>query len=636
MKYVYTILFFFLTFLSFAQSNRCFKAYNAQGQEVEVICAGERIRFKDCSGSVLPQNEYYDFDYDKAEGIPTPPDTSKFYTYDTPGIYRVLQIANTGGIPPTDTLTRVFEVKATPAPTFTAIGCGNNQVSIAITDQSYDSYEVAFGDGATAVANAGEQVVHAYPRSGTFAVAVTGKHNQGLCFATATMTITTLPAPATPYIRGIQVLVQEEVNGVIQIDAENLQTGYTYVVERFEGRSNAFIQIHTLQPVLQASSSFTITDINTDIEGIFRIRALDDCGNALATSGVLGTLVLQAAQSDEQVELNWQIVDGYAQKYALYRNGVLLADNITSTRYVDATISCGQEYCYTVSGLAPDGMATTTAASICLTVDAGAAPAAGVLLSSFNIDNHVELTLQLAGGQLANQVFYQRSIAGSPYQTIGSTQQLQHLDQGVEPNPACYKAYYTNSCDLTADASAPTCPVILRGAQPDDITLSFAWTGFVGFPDGVQAYALELLDENFQVVVSYPVTGNTYTDRSLHEDLPELRYRIKATSNSGLETFSNTLRFEQKVRLYVPTAFSPNGDGLNDLFEVKGATYSAFSLKVYHRMGNVVYSTTDAAAGWDGTHKGQQMPAGAYVYEIDITLPSGISKRRRGTVTLLR
>ncbi len=636
MKYSLTTFLVFFTLLSFAQSNRCFKAYNARGQEVEAICVGEAVRFKDCSGSVLPQNEYYDFDYNKKEGIPTPPDTSKFHTYSAPGIYRVLQIANTGGIPPTDTLTRVFEVKATPAPTFTAIGCGNNQVSITMTDQHYDSYNIAFGDGATATAKAGDRLVHAYPASGTFAVSVTGSYSQGFCSASATVTLNTLPAPETPFLKKVEVLVQGEVNGIVRLEAENLQTEFTYVVERLEAASNTYLPLQSLKPVSPGAASITLTDINTAVAGMFRVRVVDECLNTLSASAVLSTVVLQAAPGDEQVELSWQLAEGSNQNFTLSRNGALLAEDIQDTQFTDTTVNCGQNYCYTVQGSAPDGMATTVSAPVCLTVDAGSPPAAGVLHASFNNGNQVELTLQLPDGQLVNRVFYQRSTAGSQFQTIAATQQLEHLDQSAPSNPVCYKAYYTNACDLTAAASASACPIILRGAQPDDVALSFAWTSYVGFVDGVQAYALELLDGDNQVVASFPVRGNTHTDRSLNEDLPALRYRIKATSNSGEETFSNILTFEQKIRLYVPTAFSPNGDGLNDLFEVKGAAFSAFSMKIYHRMGNVVYSSTDATAGWDGTHKGQALPAGAYVYEIEVALLNGDTKRRRGTLTLLR
>ena len=55
------------------------------------------------------------------------------------------------------------------------------------------------------------------------------------------------------------------------------------------------------------------------------------------------------------------------------------------------------------------------------------------------------------------------------------------------------------------------------------------------------------------------------------------------------------------TKTYVPNAFTPNGDGNNDLFQIYGEDIKTVSMKVFNRWGELVYSTTNSLAGWDGT-----------------------------------
>ena len=69
------------------------------------------------------------------------------------------------------------------------------------------------------------------------------------------------------------------------------------------------------------------------------------------------------------------------------------------------------------------------------------------------------------------------------------------------------------------------------------------------------------------------------------------------------------------VKVYAPTAFSPNGDGHNDTFKPRGVGVSSYSLfTVMDRWGNCVFTTKDINTGWDGSFKGKRVEAGAYVW----------------------
>lgn len=87
----------------------------------------------------------------------------------------------------------------------------------------------------------------------------------------------------------------------------------------------------------------------------------------------------------------------------------------------------------------------------------------------------------------------------------------------------------------------------------------------------------------------------------------------------------------------LPTAFSPNGDGRNDVFSLKNMNFQrVIEFKVYNRWGQEVFSTTDNKQGWDGTYKGVPQQTGVYNYIIRVVIPDGKQRVYKGDVTLLR
>ncbi|WP_343667624.1 gliding motility-associated C-terminal domain-containing protein [Chitinophaga sp.] len=92
-----------------------------------------------------------------------------------------------------------------------------------------------------------------------------------------------------------------------------------------------------------------------------------------------------------------------------------------------------------------------------------------------------------------------------------------------------------------------------------------------------------------------------------------------------------------KIYYILPTAFSPNGDGLNDVFRVKTSDLPmVFVMKVFNRIGQLVFESHDVNAGWDGMQKSQQAPLGAYVYMISAVTSEGKHIEQSGSVVITR
>ncbi|GAA0564827.1 T9SS type B sorting domain-containing protein [Chitinophaga japonensis] len=88
--------------------------------------------------------------------------------------------------------------------------------------------------------------------------------------------------------------------------------------------------------------------------------------------------------------------------------------------------------------------------------------------------------------------------------------------------------------------------------------------------------------------------------------------------------------------IFIPNAFTPNNDGLNDIFRAEGNIITGQQLRIFNQWGEQIFSTSEAGAGWDGTHNGKAQPAGVYVYAIRLKLADGKEVLRKGAVNLIR
>jgi gliding motility-associated-like protein len=88
---------------------------------------------------------------------------------------------------------------------------------------------------------------------------------------------------------------------------------------------------------------------------------------------------------------------------------------------------------------------------------------------------------------------------------------------------------------------------------------------------------------------------------------------------------------------YVPNAFSPNGDGLNDIFRaVPSGIVRTEYFRIFNRYGNLVFDTREFLKGWDGSFLGKKQPVGAYVWMVKGVDRDGKTVEMKGTVMLVQ
>jgi gliding motility-associated-like protein len=119
-----------------------------------------------------------------------------------------------------------------------------------------------------------------------------------------------------------------------------------------------------------------------------------------------------------------------------------------------------------------------------------------------------------------------------------------------------------------------------------------------------------------------------------------LPYYVTAISDSGCTSKDTVwITVIPNYQLYVPNAFTPNGDAVNDYWEIFGnkKAWLEMEVNIFNRWGEKVFESNDHNFKWDGTYKGALQNPGVYVYTLNLVFLDGHAERTlKGSVTLIR
>jgi len=125
----------------------------------------------------------------------------------------------------------------------------------------------------------------------------------------------------------------------------------------------------------------------------------------------------------------------------------------------------------------------------------------------------------------------------------------------------------------------------------------------------------------------------------MYSDTGTYRARLIVTSyDNCTDTAYKTIKIEGGNDIYIPNAFTPNGDGINDYFKVSGIGIRSTEMIIYDRWGEKVFEQKGSAVLWNGYNQKQDNMCGegVYVYLINVVDIHGNLKNFKGTVFLLR
>lgn len=121
--------------------------------------------------------------------------------------------------------------------------------------------------------------------------------------------------------------------------------------------------------------------------------------------------------------------------------------------------------------------------------------------------------------------------------------------------------------------------------------------------------------------------------------LENMKYKVTGTDQYGCRGTDsiNITVYSVVANIYVPSAFTPNGDGLNDVIKpILLGMRSLKYFKIYNRFGELVFSTTEPGKGWDGSFNGKPQASATFVWVAEGITFKGETRQQKGTVVLIR
>ncbi|MFH1320231.1 MAG: gliding motility-associated C-terminal domain-containing protein [Bacteroidota bacterium] len=272
-------------------------------------------------------------------------------------------------------------------------------------------------------------------------------------------------------------------------------------------------------------------------------------------------------------------------------------------------------------------------------------PAAYVDLKNVSVVNNdnIEITWQTYTENFPDTFFVRYDVfrSGSPaglYNFIGTKYIIEDTvfnDAGVDVSANVYNyavKLFLKVVQLdTLSDSIQSILLIENPAQPDTAHIQISWTPYWGWSSSQYHIMESVAYGAWKEIVTTTSTSYTYT-KSLLANIYRLKIETR-DNNSSLISESNWIEFEIPVR-NMPNVFTPNGDGINDVFFVNELLlYGNAHLKVYNRWGIKIFEDEDYRNDWEGTGWwGKTLEYGTYFYSLSFS----DGPTRHGFVTIIR
>ena len=637
---------------------------------------------------------YWDFgDGETEDSLP-----NVSHQYDSTGFFDVmLVVTDTNGCPDTSLITQYIRVNSIAANfgADTNNGCAPLQISFtdsSVSDTTITQWDWNFGDGST---DSVQNPVHVYQNPGTYTVRLTVSDSNS-CSSTFTRSNyirATFPDPGFSVDKTDICL-----NDSVTFTNSSTGTGLAYLWDFGDGNTDSLVNpVHTYSDssLYGFDVTLTVTDVNgcdTTIIMDSLIRVQDPVADFYGDSLAKNCPPLSVNFTDSSyyqgyiTSFNWQFGDG---NLSTQQNPVNLYDlpGFYDVRLIVTTdIGCKdtivkQDY-IKVSG--PDASFTLDPASGCIPHN---------VTFLMQNDTNVANTLWDFGDGLTGS----GDSVGHTYNRIGTfTPSLVLLDDdGCErlitaPGPVTTFGVYAG---FQLSDTLGCEPVQVTITDSSSFAVDWQWDFGDSTRDSVQQPSPHLFPEDSidttytirQIVTSAngctdtlmrtvhvlptpmisagtdtivcrgeaallqasgalnynwtPVTGLSHSDssRTLAQPEESTIYKILGSNLIGCnDSAFVTVTIDDCGDLFVPNAFSPNGDGLNDYFSVFAVDYTKIEVNVFSRWGANIFSSQSIDDSWDGTFQGGPVDAGTYAYWVYVEYEDGTTRMKKGRVTVLR
>ncbi len=396
------------------------------------------------------------------------------------------------------------------------------------------------------------------------------------------------------------------------------------------------------------------------------VAAYDSALNLSPLSDAHTTNLLQASfdSCEVRVTLSWSgyrgwgdSLIGYVVEASVDDGPYQVVDTVGPAVHADtlAPVDAGRRYCMIVTALHKRGWHSLSNRRCVLTVMAP--PPAYVTCATMEVSGEGEVVLTYvsdAAPGTGSYVLVRSLTPAGPGDTLvrrppdgTSTFHFTDTPGDTLRHTLYYRLLAYNHCGREVLSSRPF-TLLVPQIRQEGFLHHLSWARSLSY-DTLRSYRLYRRTSagGWTLLTTLTPSDTSYTDdvTSLqYQDgnTGEYCYRVEAlgAGTSGTteqRSLSWTVCITHPPYVRLPNAFTPNGDGVNDLFApVFNHTPSSYHLVITDRWGTVLFETTDPAAAWDGRDsRGHPVPAGTYIVQLRAVAPDGTTIRRTAMVTVL-
>lgn len=462
----------------------------------------------------------------------------------------------------------------------------------------------------------------------------------------------------------------QKASGIAYVTFENNQSvKVVWLKNQFERFRNYDLTVspdkgqhQVLTSIQNASDTSFIHDFHHQVQeeelSFYQLNTSDSCDVTLSSNFHKPPFLEVKTSGYYALQLNWSKYEGWptVRSYKVFRsegdsNFIELKTVAASdTSLLDENI-CKQYYCYYIEAIHPNGEYHAKSNMVCDSPISRKFVAGPVVNLTTVLDDSVTLTTWQP-----KTLTPFKKYAIDKYTTekgwknnFRFTKETSFVDTAVDVHANFYR-YRVHLQDFCGNLSYPGdigTSLLLQAKIIDERTFLY-WNKYEKFPDGVKEYVINLKRgaHGFTKIKTLNPDDTSFIDENIYSHIQgEYCYQVVGVSmNEEDSSYSNIQCAVVPSNVFIPNAFTPDGDGLNDVFKVTansilnelGGKIQNFELVVYNLWGEKIFETNDYLKGWDGTHHDVDVPEGIYIFYVKAL---GLDDKiffKRGSVTLLR
>lgn len=437
--------------------------------------------------------------------------------------------------------------------------------------------------------------------------------------------------------------------------------------DHYESQVFQFGKWNKLNSFVQEDTNLNLYNLNTLANSYcHRIVQGNFCDKFSDELGVINQCTIETkAQGDTNKSIvTWSPYLGWKQieKYKIWRKtstelDFKLIDSVlgNQTSYTDTSVYCNVIYDYKIEGIELNGHFQNSFSDTARAIPLHFVPVPSPEIWRATVENNQYARTEWLMTKTVKypidyySIWREENKDWKLYKSQINQTEFNDFKTDVHSSNYTYKVTATDVCKTTSLPSNVGRTILLKVKETKANGIpELNWSDYIYWKEGVENYIVErsIMGSNFIEIGK--VSGNitTYFDNTIPTScVKNIVYRIVAVRNQPSNfpdstynciSMSNYEEYKPEIRFFIPNAFTPDNNNLNERFAPKGMFYFSYNMKIYNRWGEKVFEGSECNNSWNGMFKGQNAMAGVYAYAIDVVDVKGKSYQFNGTVQVLK